>query len=94
MVGGGMLRVLQAAILGPLVSVAGRKKVRFFIARIHSSDLLLLKDLPEAGTIITIIDRAYPLSEAAAAVRYREEGHARGKVVVLIDHPADPQAAC
>jgi NADPH:quinone reductase-like Zn-dependent oxidoreductase len=86
MVGGGMARILQAVCLGPILSRIGNKKMRFFIAKINGKDLLLLKDLLEAGKIVPIIDRRYPLEEVAEALRYREEGHAQGKVVIIIDH--------
>jgi NADPH:quinone reductase-like Zn-dependent oxidoreductase len=84
MVGGGLARILQAVCLGPLLSRMGNKKMRFFIAKIDASDLLLLKDLLEAGKIVPVIDRRYPLKEVAEALRYREEGHAQGKVVIII----------
>ena len=43
-----------------------------------------MKELVEAGRIRPVIDRTYPLSETAAAIRYLEEGHARGKVVITV----------
>ena len=84
MVGGGMARILQTASLGPLLSRLGSKKIRFFIAKINAKDLVFLKDLLEAGEIVPVIDRWYPLSETAEALRYREAGHAKGKVVISI----------
>jgi NADPH:quinone reductase-like Zn-dependent oxidoreductase len=48
----------------------------------HYEELLRLTELIEAGRITPVIDRTYPLSEAAAAVRQLEDGHVRGKVVV------------
>lgn len=86
MVGGGFARILQAMSLGPLLSWIGNKKMRFFIAKINGRDLILLKDLLEAGKIVPVIDRQYPLSEVAEALRYREEGHAQGKVIITIPH--------
>ena len=65
--------------------------MRFFIAKINGRDLRLLKDLLEAGKIAPVIDRKYPLGEAAEALRYREEGHAQGKVVITIHHGEDVQ---
>jgi NADPH:quinone reductase-like Zn-dependent oxidoreductase len=53
---------------------------------VKKADLVLLKDLLAAGTIAPIIDRRYPLSQAADALRYLEEGHARGKVVLTVEH--------
>jgi NADPH:quinone reductase-like Zn-dependent oxidoreductase len=87
MVGGGLARILQAVCLGPLLSRMGNKKMRFFIAKINGSDLLL-KDLLEAGKIVPVIDRRYPLEEVAEALRYHEEGHAQGKVVIVIGNNA------
>ena len=93
MVGGGLARILQAVSLGPLLSWIGSKKMRFFIAKINGTDLRLLKDLLEAGKIVPIIDRRYPLGEVAEALRYREEGHAQGKVVITIHHGEDVQGS-
>ncbi len=93
MVGGGLARILQAVSLGPLLSWIGSKKMRFFIAKINGADLRLLKDLLEAGTIVPIIDRRYPLGEVAEALRYREEGHAQGKIVITIHHGEDVQGS-
>lgn len=50
----------------------------------RSEDLLVLNELIEAGTVTQVIDRPYPLSEVPEAIRYLEEGHARGKVVVTV----------
>ena len=82
MAGGGLVRILQAMLLGPLLSRIGSKKMRFFIAKVNTKDLVFLKDLLEAGKVVPVIDRRYPLSDAAEALRYREEGHAQGKVVI------------
>jgi NADPH:quinone reductase-like Zn-dependent oxidoreductase len=84
--GGGLARIFQAMCLAPLLSRIGRKKVRFFIARVNGKDLNLLRDLLEAGKIAPVIDRRYPLEDVAEALRYREEGHAQGKVVITIQH--------
>jgi NADPH:quinone reductase-like Zn-dependent oxidoreductase len=85
MAGGGLPQILQAFSLAPLLSL-GHKKVRFFIAKMNTKDLNLLKDLLESEKIVPVIDRCYPLSQAADAVRYREEGHAKGKVILTIEH--------
>ena len=61
-----------------------RQRVIFFIARASKEDLLTLKELIESGKVTPVIDRAFPLSETAAALRYLEEGRARGKVVITI----------
>jgi len=86
MVGGGWIQILQAMLLGPFLSWIGSKKVRFFIAKINTKDLDFLKDLLEAGKVVPVIDRRYPLSDVAEALRYLEEGHAQGKVVITVEH--------
>jgi NADPH:quinone reductase-like Zn-dependent oxidoreductase len=84
MAGGGWSQIFQSIALGPLLSLAGSKKMRFFKANIDKTDMELLKDFLEAGTIVPVIDRRYPLSAAAEAVRYLEAGHAKGKVIITM----------
>ena len=88
-VGGGLARIFQAMLLAPLLSLIGSKKTRFFIANINQKDLVFLKDLLEAGKVVPVIDRRYPLSGAAEAIRYLEEGHAQGKIVITVEHGND-----
>jgi NADPH:quinone reductase-like Zn-dependent oxidoreductase len=79
-------------ILGPvghlarllLASLPSSRKAVFFIAKTNSADFGVLRELAEAGTIAPAIDRSYPLSETAKALRYMGEGHARGKLVITI----------
>jgi NADPH:quinone reductase-like Zn-dependent oxidoreductase len=91
--GGSLARMLQAVSLGPILSWIGNKKMRFFIAKINGRDLVFLKDLVEAGKIVPVIDRRYPLGEVAQALRYREEGHAQGKVVITIHSRNDVEGS-
>jgi NADPH:quinone reductase-like Zn-dependent oxidoreductase len=84
MAGGGPVQMLQAMLLGPLLSLIGRKKMGFVGAKIKRTDLVLLKDLLEAGKIVPIIDRRYPFSRVPESLRYLEEGHAQGKVVITM----------
>ncbi len=77
-------RLLYFALLGRLVPKGGRKFV-FFIAEANRADLLTLKELLEAGKVAPVIDRRYPLNEAAEAIRYVEQEHARGKVVITVE---------
>jgi NADPH:quinone reductase-like Zn-dependent oxidoreductase len=84
--GGSVPRMLQAMLLAPLLSRIGSKKTRFFIANINHKDLVSLKDLLEAGKVVPVIDRRYPLSEAAEALRYLEQRHAQGKIVLTVEH--------
>jgi NADPH:quinone reductase-like Zn-dependent oxidoreductase len=58
------------------------QKLVAFTASILQPDLVSLKELIEEGKVTPVIDRRYPLSQAADAIRYLEEGHARGKVVI------------
>jgi NADPH:quinone reductase-like Zn-dependent oxidoreductase len=55
-------------------------------ARPNQKDLTFLKALFEAGKVVPVIDRWYPLSETAEAIRYLEAGHARGKVVITVTY--------
>lgn len=86
MVGGGGAQILQAILLGSLLSLIGSKKMCFVMAKVTKTDLVLLKDLLAAGKIVPVIDRRYPLSEVAEALGYLEEGHAKGKVVITLEH--------
>jgi NADPH:quinone reductase-like Zn-dependent oxidoreductase len=85
MAGGGFARTLQVMSIGSALSVFSRKKLRFYIAAPNKEDLVLLRDMLEEGKIAPVIDRRYPLSDAAEAIRYLAAGHARGKVVVTMD---------
>jgi NADPH:quinone reductase-like Zn-dependent oxidoreductase len=64
----------------------GDKKFTFFIAKSNQEDLVTLKELMESGKIMPVIDRRYSLNETAQAVRYFEQGHTRGKIVITMDH--------
>ena len=78
--------LLQALLLGPVISRTGRQKMGFMgIAKINQKDLVYVKALLEAGKVVPVIDRRYPLRQTAEALQYLEEGHARGKVVIMVD---------
>jgi NADPH:quinone reductase-like Zn-dependent oxidoreductase len=77
---GGVGRLLGATLLSPFV----RQKLRGLISIERQEDLESLKELIEAGKVTPVIDRTYPLSQAADAIRYLEQGHARGKIVVTV----------
>ena len=76
-------RIIQTMTLGPLISKMGNKKMGFFIMKPNKKDLVFMKDLLEAGKVKPVIDRRYPLSEVPEALRYLEEGHATGKIVIM-----------
>ena len=77
---GGTDRQLRAMLLSPFV---GQKLVTF-IAKENHEDMIILKELIESGKLTPVIDRTYPLAEVPEAIRYLEEGHARGKVVITV----------
>jgi NADPH:quinone reductase-like Zn-dependent oxidoreductase len=60
------------------------QKLGTFISSANHDDLIVLKELIEAGKVTPAIDRTYPLSESPQAIRYMAEGHARGKVVITV----------
>ncbi len=73
-------RTARMALLSPAVS----QRMVFFLAHQNKGDLAVLHELLEAGKVTPVIDRTYPLSAAAEAIGYLEEGHARGKVVITV----------
>jgi NADPH:quinone reductase-like Zn-dependent oxidoreductase len=77
---GGTDRQLRAQLLSPFVS----QKLGTYIASENAADLIALRELIESGRIEPAVDRAYPLGEVAAAIRYLVEGHARGKIVIKV----------
>ncbi|MBA7524358.1 L-threonine 3-dehydrogenase [subsurface metagenome] len=84
--GGSMAQTFQAMLLGPFISMTGSKKMGALPARSNQKDLAFMKELLEAGKVVPVIDRRYPLSEVAEALRYYGEGHAQGKVVITLEH--------
>jgi NADPH:quinone reductase-like Zn-dependent oxidoreductase len=73
-------RSARMAVLSPAVS----QRLVFFLARQNQDDLAVLRELVQTGKVTPVIDRIYPLSQAAEAIGYLEQGHARGKVVLTI----------
>ena len=60
------------------------QKLGTFVSRENHEDLMVLKELIEAGKVTPVVDRAYPLSDVPDAIRYLREGRARGKVVITV----------
>jgi NADPH:quinone reductase-like Zn-dependent oxidoreductase len=88
--GGPLSQVLQVMLLGPLVSRIGTKKIGFMgIATTPKKDLIVIKELLEAGRVVPIIDKVYRLSETVEAIRYLVKEHAKGKVVITVVHSVD-----
>ena len=61
-----------------------RQKLGTFVSSENREDLIVLKELIESGKVRPVIDRTYPLAEAPKAIRYLEEGHAKGKVLITV----------
>jgi NADPH:quinone reductase-like Zn-dependent oxidoreductase len=77
---GGTDRQIRALVLSRFVG----QKLGTFISKENHEDMLVLKELIEAGKVTPVIDRTYPLSEVPQAIRYLEQGQARGKVVITV----------
>jgi NADPH:quinone reductase-like Zn-dependent oxidoreductase len=78
---GPLSAVIKAALVSPFVS----QKLSFFIADLNRADLETLEHMLETGKLTPVMDRRYPLSQVADAIRYLEQGHARGKVVITLE---------
>jgi NADPH:quinone reductase-like Zn-dependent oxidoreductase len=77
---GGYDRQLRAAALSPFVG----QRLRTFVAAERAADMTTLVELIAEGRVRPVVDRRFPLEEAAKAIRYVEDGHARGKVVITV----------
>jgi NADPH:quinone reductase-like Zn-dependent oxidoreductase len=78
--GGSFARIFQLMVK----SMIKVKNMIVMVAKINQKDLLFITGLMNAGKVKSIIDKRYPLNETAEALRYLEEGHARGKVVITV----------
>ena len=82
----GLGRQFKALLLSPFV----RQRMRVFVVRHNRDDLAVLKELVEAGKVTPVIDRRYTLSEVPEALRYQGEGHAQGKIVIVVSGAKRP----
>jgi NADPH:quinone reductase-like Zn-dependent oxidoreductase len=78
---GPLARSIKALVLSRFVS----QKLVGLLAKGNKEDLTILRELMEAGKVTPVIDRRYRLSEVPEAIRYLEEGHARGKIVITLE---------
>jgi NADPH:quinone reductase-like Zn-dependent oxidoreductase len=74
-------RPVKALLLSPFIS----QKMGMLMAELNKKDLTILGDLMQSGKITPVIDRTYPLRQNAEAIRYLEQGHARGKVIITVE---------
>lgn len=84
MVGGATALVNQVLILGALISLISSKKMGLLLLK-QNKDLDVLIELFETGKVVPVIDKCFPLSEAADALRYFGEGHKMGKVIITLE---------
>jgi NADPH:quinone reductase-like Zn-dependent oxidoreductase len=84
-IGGALPYIMQAMLLGPLVSIIARKKMGFMgIAKPNQKDLIYMAEILKDGKVVPVIEKCYPLDNVPAAIRHVVEEHARGKVVIQI----------
>jgi len=81
-----MIGPLARAITAPVLSRFVSQNLVMVLARPNKEDLTILHELMKAGKVTPVIDKRYRLSEVPEAVRYLEAGHARGKVVITLEH--------
>ncbi len=87
LVGGSRYAIFQAILLGPLVSIASKKKMGINPWKVnHKEDLRFLLDLNEKGKLLPVIDRRISLSEVPEALGDLSKGLVNGKVVITVEH--------
>jgi len=84
MAGGSVATMFQSLLLGPLIRRITSKNIKLLVVQTDSKDLAYITELIESGKVKLVIDKRYPLSETAAALRYLGEGHAKGKIVITV----------
>jgi len=90
MVGGAGKQMAEAVFLGPLLSEKGGRRMGRVDMKPNGPDMQLLAELLGTGKLKAVIDRRYSLAQVPEAIRYLEEGHARGKVVITVQIGAAP----
>ncbi len=84
MTGGAEKQLYEVMLRGPWISMTGSQKMGNLMAKPNNNDLTFMKELIETGKVKPVIDRCYPLAEVPEALRYLEEGHAQGKIVITV----------
>jgi NADPH:quinone reductase-like Zn-dependent oxidoreductase len=85
MTGGSGTQMLEAMLLGPIVSLTSKQQMGNLLYRPNQDNLMCLKELIEAGKVAPVISKIFPLHEAAEAFRYYGAGHNSGKIVITIN---------
>jgi NADPH:quinone reductase-like Zn-dependent oxidoreductase len=81
---GGTASIVAGLLETAVLSRFGKQKMPFFLAKNNKKDFIVLTQMIEAGKVRPVIDRTYPLTQTAEAMRYLETGHARAKVVITV----------
>jgi len=89
-VGDSVGTLFQVMLFGPWIGRGAGKRIRMLVVRLGSRHLGPLVELCQAGKVSTIVDRRYSLDEVPQALAYLGNGHAKGKVLIIVD-PATPQ---
>jgi len=88
-VGGSVATLFQVLLLGPWIKRTTGRNIRLLVVPQNRKDLLSVTELCEAGKVVPVIDRRYPLSQVPEALRYVAEGRAKGKVVITLERSVD-----
>jgi NADPH:quinone reductase-like Zn-dependent oxidoreductase len=84
-VGGSVVTMFQIFLLGPWIRRTSDRNVQVLAVQRNRKDLVAITELCEAGKVVPVIDRRYPLREVPEALRYLGEGHAKGKIVITVE---------
>jgi NADPH:quinone reductase-like Zn-dependent oxidoreductase len=84
MAGGSVATIFQMLLLGPLIRRFTSKSIQLLVVQTDSKDLVYIAELIESGKVKLVIDKRYTFAEAADALRYLGEGHAKGKIVITV----------
>jgi NADPH:quinone reductase-like Zn-dependent oxidoreductase len=82
--GGSVATIFQILLLGPWIRGTTGKRIRILAVKPSLKDLVYITELCEAGKVVPVIDRRFPLSEVPEALRYLGEGRTKGKVVITV----------
>ena len=86
MAGGSVATAFQALFLGPWIRRSAGKNIRVLAVQPSVKDVVHITELCQAGKIVPIIDRRYPLSKVPEALRHLGEGHPKGKIIITMEH--------
>ncbi len=84
MSGGATRQFYQAALRGPWISMTSKVRMGSMLVKPNQSDLVVLREFLESGKVKPVIDRSYPLAEVPDAIRYMENEHAQGKIIIRV----------